>query len=148
MVAFFVDAADLLGVPRSVAAIYGICFASPVSLSFRDIQVRLELSQGSVSQGLRLLRSMGALRITTGTEPRLEYYTPELEMRKLAGRFIEERLEKQLASGKARLARIEQTMPKSTQFESELRDRVRFLSTWHRKGSALIPVMKAFLLLR
>jgi hypothetical protein len=25
----FVDAADLLGVPKSLAAIYGICFASP-----------------------------------------------------------------------------------------------------------------------
>ena len=49
---FFVDAADLLGVPKSVAAIYGVVFASPVPLSFADIESHLGISKGSVSQGL------------------------------------------------------------------------------------------------
>lgn len=61
MVDFFVDAADLLGVPRSVAAIYGIVFASAVPLSFADIEARLDISKGSVSQGLRVLREVGAV---------------------------------------------------------------------------------------
>lgn len=63
VVSFFVDAADLLGVPKSVAAIYGICFASPEPLSFSEIDDRLELSVGSISQGLRVLKEVGALKI-------------------------------------------------------------------------------------
>jgi len=47
MVSFFVDAADLLGVPKSVAAIYGIVFASPEPLSFSKISARLNFSNGS-----------------------------------------------------------------------------------------------------
>ena len=53
VVDFFVGAAHLLGVPKSVAAIYGIVFASAAPLSFADIAARLDLSQGSISQGLR-----------------------------------------------------------------------------------------------
>ena len=51
LVGFFVDAADVLGVPKSVAAIYGVCFASAQPLSFGDIVARLDMSQGSISQG-------------------------------------------------------------------------------------------------
>lgn len=63
MVSFFIDAADMLGVPKSVAAIYGICFASPEPLSFSDINERLDISSGSISQGLRVLREVGALKV-------------------------------------------------------------------------------------
>ena len=59
VVDFFVDAAGLLGVPKSVAAIYGIVFASPEPLSFADIAARLDISKGSISQGLRILREIG-----------------------------------------------------------------------------------------
>ena len=59
MVGFFIDAADLLGVPKSVAVRYGIVFASPQPLSFADIEARGTLSKGSISQGLRVLRKMG-----------------------------------------------------------------------------------------
>ncbi len=66
VVSFFVDAADMLGVPKSVAAIYGICFASPEPLSFSDINDRLDISSGSISQGLRVLKEVGALKIANG----------------------------------------------------------------------------------
>ena len=45
VVGFFVDAADLLGVPKSVAAIYGIIFASPQPISFASIEARLDISK-------------------------------------------------------------------------------------------------------
>jgi DNA-binding transcriptional ArsR family regulator len=62
VVAFFTDAAQLLGVPYSVAAIYGVIFASPEPLTFSDISARLDLSKGSISQGLKALRDIGAVR--------------------------------------------------------------------------------------
>ena len=63
VVAFFTEAAGLLGVPKSVAAIYGLTFASPEPLTFAQIEERLDLSKGSVSQGLRVLREIGALKV-------------------------------------------------------------------------------------
>ena len=48
VVGFFVDAADLLGVPKSVAIIYGTLFASSQALSFSDIEHHVNLSKGSV----------------------------------------------------------------------------------------------------
>lgn len=66
LVGFFIDVADLLGVPKSVAAIYAVCFASAEPLSFSEINERLELSAGSISQGLRVLRETGALKVAAG----------------------------------------------------------------------------------
>lgn len=50
VVAFFLEAATVLSVPKSLAAIYGVCFASPVPLSFSEVQERLDISAGSISQ--------------------------------------------------------------------------------------------------
>ena len=48
--AFFWESAVLLGVPKSLAAIYAVCFASPEPLSFTDVRERLDISAGSISQ--------------------------------------------------------------------------------------------------
>ena len=76
MVGFFIDAADLLGVPKSVAVRYGIVFASPQPLSFADIEARGTLSKGSVSQGLRVLRQMGAIKEVSVPADRSELLPP------------------------------------------------------------------------
>lgn len=145
VVAFFVDAAEILGVPRSVAAIYGICFANSEPLSFADIYARLDISQGSISQGLRVLREVGALKIA-GTYERREYFAPELQLRNLAGRFVEERLEKQLRAGKEKLQSIKAALPsEETGGGQELKVRLKYLQSWHEKGRALAPLVKTFL---
>jgi hypothetical protein len=64
---FFMEAAEVLGLPKSVAAIYAVIFASPRPLCFADVETRLQLSKGSVSQGLRFLRQIGAIKVA---EPR------------------------------------------------------------------------------
>jgi len=143
---FFVDAADLLGVPKSVAAIYGIVFASPVPVSFADIGARLDISKGSISQGLRVLREMGALKEVSTAEDRAELFSPDLEMRKLIGRFLESRLQKQLEGGSSRLAGLKKSaaaFPPKTQ--KELLQRVKKLQQWHDRSRALLPLVRGFL---
>jgi hypothetical protein len=54
---------QVFGVPKSVGQIYGLLYASPEPLSFSDIVERLEISKGSASQGLQLLRSLGAINV-------------------------------------------------------------------------------------
>ena len=61
MVEIFVDLVTLLGLPKSIGEIYGLLFASAVPLSFIEIEAKLHLSKGSVSQGLRALRDLGAV---------------------------------------------------------------------------------------
>jgi len=144
VVDFFVGAADLLGVPKSVAAIYGTVFASPVPLSFAEIEARLKISKGSISQGLRVLREVGALKEVSSASDRAERFTPDLELRKLVARFIESRLEKQLDSGSARLTALAKAVPRGSNAD-QLRLRLGSLSDWHRKGRTLLPVVRTFL---
>ena len=61
--AFFSEAVQVFGVPKSVGQIYGLLYASPEPLSFSDIVERLDISKGSASQGLQLLRSLGAINV-------------------------------------------------------------------------------------
>lgn len=146
MVDFFVSAADLLGVPKSVAAIYGIVFASPVPLSFAEIEARLDISKGSVSQGLRVLREVGALKEVSTDADKTELYEPDMELRRLVGRFLENRVERHLAAGKARIEGLEQGSGGYPAAEQRvLRQRVKKLSEWHAKTRALLPLAKTFL---
>ena len=146
VVDFFVDAADLLGVPKSVAVLSGIVFASPQPLSFADIQARGTLSKGSVSQGLRVLREMGAIKEVSAPADRSELFTPDLEMRRLIQRFLEQRLEKQLAAGKSRLGDLQRALPDLEKSHAEtLRFRLEQLQSWHEKARALLPIARTFL---
>lgn len=143
MVSFFVDAADLLGIPKSVAAIYGLCFANVEPMSFADLDERLEISTGSISQGVRVLREVGALKVS-GSHDRREYFTPDVELRQLVSRFIEQRLEKQLKAGKSRLNAMKTVLP-SGKTRAELKARLKYLHSWHDQSKALLPVIKTFL---
>jgi len=164
VVEFFLEAADLLGVPKSVAAIYGIIFASPQPLSFADIEQRLAISKGSVSQGLRVLREVGAISVTGAVKAmtdsnsdsvlqvktqdraaaRRDLYVPDLELRKVVSHFLEKRLSRHLEAGKVRLTALDEAVPKGPT-GAVLRERMRSLKDWHRKTRALMPIAKAFL---
>ncbi len=146
VVEFFVDAADLLGVPKSVAVLYGIVFASPRPLSFADIEARGTFSQGSISPGLRGLREMGAIQEGSAPADRSELFTPDLEMRRLIQRFLEQRLQKQLDAGKSRLGDLQRALPDLEKSHAEtLRTRLKQLQSWHEKARALLPIARTFL---
>jgi DNA-binding transcriptional regulator GbsR (MarR family) len=169
VIEFFLESATLLGIPKSVAAIYGICFASPEPLSFSDINDRLNISSGSISQGLRVLKEVGALKVADATEtPRSrnpdtpnfhgslqhgidnkrarERYEPDLELRKLVLHWIEKRLQAQLTSGRGRLLQIIDSIPETSSASAEkLKTRFESLQTWQDKAHSLLPIAKTFL---
>lgn len=146
VVEFFTNAADLLGVPKSVAAIYGIVFASPEPVSFAEIAARLDISKGSISQGLRVLREVGALKEVSSETDKTELFEPDLEMRKLVGRFLENRVQNQLEAGNSRLAALKKSVAQRRDDDSEvLKKRLKSLTDWHSKARALMPLAKTFL---
>jgi hypothetical protein len=146
VVDFFVDAAELLGVPKSLAAIYGIVFASPVPLSFADIAARLDLSNGSVSQGLRALREVGALQEVSKKEDPAELFVPDLEMRRLIARYLEGRLDPQLKGGRDRLSALDSRVSLLPASDRKLlAPRLQKLQRWHSRTRALLPLVRTFL---
>jgi DNA-binding transcriptional regulator GbsR (MarR family) len=146
MVGFFVDAADLLGVPKSVAALYGICFAAPEPLSVADIYQKLDLSNGSISQGIRFLREIGALQEVSTPADRLARFEPDMKLRKLAAHWLEERLQKQLTSGQSHLAAIGKLIPPDKNGSTKnLSARLQALQDWHDRTQSLLPIIKTFL---
>jgi HTH-type transcriptional regulator, glycine betaine synthesis regulator len=152
VVTFFIGVADMLGVPRSMAAIYGVCFASPDPLHASDITDRLGISVGSAGMGLRCLCKIGALKIAPAPAPSVlalyrrrqrwgDHYTPDKDLKKVALYFLKHRLEEQLESGEARLKTIHDSIPVSGDVcgVEELRGRLRQLQTWHEQVQALVP---------
>lgn len=145
VVNFFVSTADGLGVPKSIAAIYAVVFASPYPLSFADIEQRLDISKGSISQGLRVLREVGAIKEVSTPADRMELFLPDLELRKLVARFIENRLERQLAAGNSRLMALGRKVPGNPLEAAELNRRLKSLSDWHSKARGLLPLVRSVL---
>lgn len=145
MVAFFLSSASALGIPKSLTAIYGICFASPEPLSFSDVKERLDISAGSISQGLRILKEIGALKVVTTELDKREFFTPELELRKLIVHYLDQRLATQLESSQGALQLIAQQVPATNGVAKVLRSRVKQLQSWHSKARAALPVVKRFL---
>ena len=158
MVRFFVEAAELMGVPKSVAAVYGIVFATPEPLSFSEISERLDFSGGSVSQGLKALRELGAIRVAgpaaegpegghkAGAGRGRERFEPDTEMRRLIQRFIEQRLETQLRRGQTRLTALQAAATAyGAQDRKMMEQRLLKLRHWHDRTRALMPMIKMFL---
>lgn len=147
VVAFFVDGVRVLGLPRSIGEIYGILFISQTALSLDDLVRRLHISKGSASQGLRMLKSLGAVREAEGGAERRTYYQPAIELKRLAGGFIREQIRPHLESGKSKINRLAETTrgiddPARREFLSE---RVERLETWMRSGGRVLPVLQKLL---
>lgn len=146
VVDFFMDAAEMLSVPKSVAAIYGILFASPQPLSFAEIEQRLHLSKGSISQGLRALREIGAIKEISTAADRAELFVPDTEMRKLIAHFLETRVDQQLGAAKPRLNSMQEALGAYSKGEQKiLKERLQKLQRWHERTRALLPLIRTFL---
>lgn len=147
VVSIFVDGVRVLGLPRSIGEIYGLLFISQIPLSLDDLVQRLHISKGSASQGLRMLKSLGAVReVASGTERRT-YYEPAIELKRLAGGFIREQIRPHLESGKTKISLLAETAadvddPERRKF---LGERVERLETWMRSGGRVLPVLQKLL---
>lgn len=148
VVDFFVSLSELLGTPKSVAAIYGIIFASPEPLSFAHIEERLNISKGSVSQGLRMLRDVGAVQEVSGPHDKAELFEPDTELRRMIERFLDTRVKSELQDGAKRLTNLKVAAARLTGDTKVLQQRVKKLQTWHDRARALLPFARTFLKLR
>ena len=118
-------------------------------MSLDDLVSRLNISKGSASQGLRMLKSLGAVSeaAANGNAERRTYYEPAVELKRLVGGFIREQIRPHLESGKTKIGRLAETAreigdPERRKFLSE---RVNRLERWMRSGSRVLPILQKIL---
>ena len=145
----FVDGVRVLGLPRSIGEIYGLLFISQSPLSLDDLVCRLNISKGSASQGLRMLKSLGAVSEAPGygNAERRTYYEPAVELNRLVGGVIREQIRPHLESGKSKINQLavgvhEVDDPDQRKFLSERVDR---LAHWMRSGGKILPILQKIL---
>ena len=135
-----------LGVPKSVGAIYGLLFASPEPLCFTDIVERLDVSKGSVSQGLSFLRQTGAIKVVEVEGDRREFFEPELGLRRLAIGLIKEKIQPLAKETQSAVARLKSHAKASHGGQNEFQiERIEQLETWHKQLGRVIPVIRTIL---
>lgn len=147
IVDLFVDGVRVLGLPKSIGEIYGLLFVSRDPLSLDDLVARLGISKGSASQGLRMLRGLGAVKESDGNGGRRTYYEPEISLKRLVGGFLREQVVPHLESGRSKLAELEKMAgeiedPAEREF---CQDRVGRLDAWFRRGRVVLPVLQKLL---
>jgi len=144
---FFADGVRVLGLPKSVGEIYGLLFISEGPLALDDFVRRLAISKGSASQGLRTLKTLGAIREADSNGQRRTHYVPATDLKRLVGGFIKEQIRPHLESGKSKLHHLSEAVnsihdPERRDFA---RERVDKLDSWIRKSSHVLPVLQKLL---
>lgn len=158
-ISFFEQAVQIVGVPRSVGQIYGALYASPRSLYFSDIVDKLGISKGSVSQGLQLLRTLGAIKVadsrnsqreSTGSNcsgrqsdnlSRREYFEPELSLRRLISGVLRDRISPLAMSKNDRIGRLREIAKNDGELMEFYLERAEQLETWRRQLRTILPVL-------
>ncbi|MES2706178.1 MAG: hypothetical protein V4726_06185 [Verrucomicrobiota bacterium] len=141
---FFVSIVKVVGVPKSVAELYGVLYVSPQPLPLDTLIQRLRMSKGSASQGLKLLRSFGAVRSVYMPGERRDHFTAEVELKRLAAGFIREEIQPRLERGQEKLDHLNRLHDASNESgpDAEFYDeRIYRLSTWSRRSREVLPLL-------
>lgn len=146
VIEFFVHLGRYLSLPRSVGEIYGLLFATGDSLTLDGLVHRLGISKGSASQGLRLLRGVGAVKVGYLPGDRKDYYEAEVEFPALVRGFLRDQLSMRLNHADEHLQRLRDTVSNPANGVPDgLAGRVERIASWQRKAKRLVPLISTFL---
>jgi DNA-binding transcriptional regulator GbsR (MarR family) len=146
VVEIFVRIAGVLSLPRSVGELYGVLFISPKPLCIDDLMRKLNISKGSTSQGLKILRSFGAVNSVYVAGDRRDFFTAEAELRKIVAGFVKEQVSPYLENGKDRMVRIKSLLAQEAPERQEfIAERIERLQGWQKRAGALLPFALNFI---
>ena len=142
----FIGFFKLIGLQKSIGEIYGLLFVSRRALSMEEIIDRLGISLGAASQGLKVLRSVGAVKAVYVPGDRRDYFAADLELSKFATAFIKEDLQPRLDRALQRIETMEslaEDMPAIDRAAAE--ERLEKLKHWLERGEKMLPWILKFL---
>lgn len=142
----FINFLRLIGLPKSVGEIYGLLFVAPKPMAMDQIMARLDISLGAASQGLKLLRSFGAVRVAYVPGDRRDHYVADLELSRFATVFIKEELQPRMERAAERIERMESELLSLPAGERRAAaKRIERLKHWLDKGQKLLPWLVRFM---
>lgn len=145
-IALFSSFLHALGIPPSVGAIYGLLFATPEPLCFADIVKRIDMSKGSVSQGLTFLRQSGAVKVVVTEGDRREFFKPELGLRQLASGLIKGKIHPLTKETREAVVRLKRHAASQRDGQGDFQQkRIEQLEIWHRQLGRVLPLLQTIL---
>ncbi len=142
VLSFFSDAVRVLGLPKSVGEIYGLLFISKEPLSLDNLVSKLKISKGSGSQGLKMLRTLGAVKESGEVSGRKTYYEADAELKSLVGGLIKHEVRPHLESAKSKITAMRKLDDYNDSFYSE---RVEKLNKWRKRAGLVLPILQKIL---
>lgn len=141
-ISVFVRLADLLNLPKSVGELYGILFISINPMCLDDLMIKLNISKGSTSQGLKILRSFGAIKKIYVPGDRKDFYVVEDSLRKITSGFANEQIRPHLDSGKDRLKKIKNILTENPDLNNSfLKEKIKRLENWEKRANQVLPII-------
>jgi DNA-binding transcriptional regulator GbsR (MarR family) len=142
----FINFLRLIGLPKSVGEIYGLLFVAPKPMPMDEIMHRLDISLGAASQGLKLLRSFGAVRVVYERGDRRDHYVADLELSRFATAFIKDELQPRMDMAAERIKRMETALAElPSKDRRATRERIDRLKHWLDKGRKILPWLIRFM---
>jgi HTH-type transcriptional regulator, glycine betaine synthesis regulator len=147
VVNWFVDGVHVLGLPKSLGEIYGLLFISPEPLALDDFVQKLSMSKGTASQGLKMLRTLGAIMEAEPNGGRRVMYIPSMDLKNLVGGFIREQIRPHLDSGKDKVQEMRNCLEDiEEKSERHFYDaRIEKLDGWMSRGRFVVPMVQKLL---
>ena len=141
------DGVRVAGLPKSIGEIYGLLYIAQEPLALDDLVMRLQISKGSASQGLKMLRTLGAIREVDGPDARRSYFEADIQLKKLVGGFIREQLRPHLNSGSERIKELEKVAgeEKDPELRALYEERVKKLERWLKQARLVLPLLQRVL---
>jgi DNA-binding transcriptional regulator GbsR (MarR family) len=137
---FFVRMAGILGVPRSVAQIYALLYGADHPLDFDQVQARLKMSKGSVSQGLKFLRDHEMILSVKAKGARRERWQPTPSLAASLVNLIRSQVLPALQHSTPVLQRVLEGA-EVTGSSPEVIERLSRLKRWNTRALELFPLM-------
>ena len=146
---YFVSLVQIFGLPKSIGQIYGLLFVSADPLPMDGIIEELDISKGSASQGLSLLKTIGAVTPHQIVGDRREHFRADLNVSRIVSHFFEDRLKGRLENGEARLDLMlrlaESDKPVGPESETNVLARIQALQKWQKRGKMILPKIASWL---
>src|SRR5258705_11719076 len=142
----YINFLRIIGLQKSIGENYGLLFVSAKPLAMDDIMNRLDISLGAASQGLRLLRGLGAVKAVYSPKDRRDHFAADLELSKFATVFIKEELRPRVERALEQIQHMESLLAEMPADKRQATSqRLVRLRHWLDKGEKMLPWALKFL---
>jgi DNA-binding transcriptional regulator GbsR (MarR family) len=144
---YFTSFAQMMGFPKSVGQIYGLLFMSVEPIPMEAVMTRLGISKGSASQGLNLLKDLGAVQSIRVSGDRREHFEADFDVSRMIHHFIGEKLKPRIQHGEERLEKMSDLisqMPEESSVRMSAEGRLKALRKWQNRGKGVLPLIQRF----